>query len=271
MGNDIQVFNFQGDDLEVVRQGDDLFVSLRAVCSALGLDHAGQGVKLAKRGWAVVAMIATTGSDGMRYEMTGVHLDTLPLWLATISPSRVAEGVRPKLVAYQKQAASVLADHFLGRRGGLSPQGAEDMMRRIAAEVLAQQQGGALGMPTTNRGALRAVIEWARRSTHNFTLCKTRAGGGRDYISPDSGVVIGMWAAEGVAIVRSTLDPPVSAWGFDPAELYANWTRQGWASVDKQAKVFGVRRSGGRANAVVIRQSGWQAVEFSGCPVDGLS
>jgi hypothetical protein len=132
MSNSIQVFNFQGDVLEVVRQGDDLFVSLRAVCGALGVDVESQRKKLAGQPWAVTVMITATGPDGKRYEMTGVHLDTLPLWLATISASKVAEEVRPKLVAYQREAARVLADHFLGRRGVAAL--TADTIRQIARD-----------------------------------------------------------------------------------------------------------------------------------------
>lgn len=63
-----------------VRQGDDVFVSLRAVCSALGLDHAGQGVKLAKREWATVAIIATVGADGRDRERRSLACGRLRMW-----------------------------------------------------------------------------------------------------------------------------------------------------------------------------------------------
>jgi hypothetical protein len=43
-----------------------------------------------------------------------LHLDSFPMWLATIESSRVAEHVRPKLVKYQKECARVLRDHFFG-------------------------------------------------------------------------------------------------------------------------------------------------------------
>jgi phage antirepressor YoqD-like protein len=38
------------------------------------------------------------------------------MWLATIDAGRVGESVRPLLVAYQKEAAQVLRDHFFGAR-----------------------------------------------------------------------------------------------------------------------------------------------------------
>jgi hypothetical protein len=54
-------------------------------------------------------------ADGKLREAFCVHLDCLPMWLATIETSRVAEHVRPKLVCYQREATKVLADYFFGR------------------------------------------------------------------------------------------------------------------------------------------------------------
>lgn len=48
--------------------------------------------------------------------MFAIHLDSLPMWLATIEASRVAEHVRSKLITYQKECARVLRDHFFGRQ-----------------------------------------------------------------------------------------------------------------------------------------------------------
>lgn len=132
MTNQIQLFNFRGEALEVSKQGDDLFVSVRRVCEALGIDPRTQGRKLASTEWAnVVEMTVWVGEDGRfgddlrgHHDLAGqeralsmIHVDSLPMWLATISPDKVAEAARPKLVAFQKEAARVLADHFLGRRG----------------------------------------------------------------------------------------------------------------------------------------------------------
>lgn len=113
----IEKFNFHGDDLDVARDGDGVWVSVRRVCEALGVSVQSQSEKLAAKPWAVVRLILMTGPDGKNYETSCIHLDSLPMWLATIEPGRVGEGVREKLVRYQREAAAVLRDHFLGRRG----------------------------------------------------------------------------------------------------------------------------------------------------------
>lgn len=144
MANQIQLFNFRGEALEVVQQGADLFVSVRRVCEALGVSNQGQALKLASTEWAVVKEMLTTGLDGKSYTMTSIHLDSLPMWLATIKPGKVAEEVRPKLLAFQKEAARALADHFFGRRGvGSGDPLTRDLNRKVNA-IKAMQRAGAL-------------------------------------------------------------------------------------------------------------------------------
>jgi hypothetical protein len=111
----IQTFNFHGDMLDVVPDGARLWVSVRRVCEALGVDTGGQLAKLKPKPWACMEFISMqVDGDVQRREVAMIDLDGLPMWLATIEPSRVAEHVRGKLVRYQREAAAVLRDHFLG-------------------------------------------------------------------------------------------------------------------------------------------------------------
>lgn len=113
----IQTFNFYGDSLDVVPDGARLWVSVRRVCEALGVDTGGQLAKLKTKPWACVEFISMqVDGDAQRREIAVIDLDGLPMWLATIEPSRVGEHVREKLVRYQREAAAVLRDHFLGAR-----------------------------------------------------------------------------------------------------------------------------------------------------------
>lgn len=115
-GSAIQRFDFNGDIIDVTRSGDDIFVSVRRVCESLGIDNKGQQSKLNEKEWARVELISTRDSAGRSQDTYMLHLDSLPLWLATIDASRVAEEARPKLLRYQRECARVLSDHFLGRR-----------------------------------------------------------------------------------------------------------------------------------------------------------
>lgn len=98
---------FHGDEIECVQREDGVWISLRRACESVGVDFASQTTKLRAKPWATVAMITTVAEDGKNREFFCLHLDSVPMWLATIEPSRVAEGVREKLIAYQREAARV--------------------------------------------------------------------------------------------------------------------------------------------------------------------
>lgn len=114
--NQMQLFNFRGEPLEVVMRGSDLFVSVRRVCEALGIDPPMQIKRIKTKSWASHVMMTWGVEDGRRYPHFMLHVKSLPMWLATISEKKVSEAARPKLLAFQKEAADVLADHFLGQR-----------------------------------------------------------------------------------------------------------------------------------------------------------
>jgi hypothetical protein len=114
--SEITTIRFDGDNLQTVREGERVWVVLKRACEALGIDESGQRQKLAEKAWAVAELISATGNDAKTYEMFCVDLDTLPMWLATIDVGRVRPEAREKLIAYQRECARVLRDHFFGAR-----------------------------------------------------------------------------------------------------------------------------------------------------------
>ena len=112
---------FHGDHLEAVGAEDGPWVPVRRVCGALALDPDSQRQKLAEKEWATTVLKTVVAEDGKNRELFCIHLDALPMWLATIEASRVAPEARPKLIAYQREAARVLRDHFFGPRTGPAP------------------------------------------------------------------------------------------------------------------------------------------------------
>ncbi len=88
----IQKYDFHGDTLDVIPDGDRLHVGIRAVCEALGVDTSGQLQRLKRKPWAAMGVISTTASDGKTYDMSAIDLRSLPMWLATIEPSRKKAG-----------------------------------------------------------------------------------------------------------------------------------------------------------------------------------
>ena len=104
---------FHGDVLEAVQDDGGVWVSLRRMCESLGIAMPRQMRKLKEKPWANVAMKAMLDTAGRKFEVVCLHLDSVPMWLATIEASRVKKEIRPKLELYQREAARVLAEHFL--------------------------------------------------------------------------------------------------------------------------------------------------------------
>lgn len=133
MSTSIVQVPFHGDILDAIQDDRGVWVGIKRACENVGIDHSSQLTKLKDRPWAVVAMNTTTGPDGKSYAMAMLHLDCLPMWLATIEASRVHEEVRPKLIAYQRECTRVLRDHFFGKPVSLD-------VTTIAAVVAAAMQ-----------------------------------------------------------------------------------------------------------------------------------
>lgn len=110
--NKIVKVGFHGGEIEAIKQGEDVFVSVRRACEHIGLASNGQIEKLKEKEWSVHKFLLSTGPDGKMYENFMLHLDSVPMWLATIDTSRVKNESRPVLIAYQKEAAKLLRDHF---------------------------------------------------------------------------------------------------------------------------------------------------------------
>lgn len=114
MSRSIVEVPFFAESVQAVKDGEAVWVVVKRVCEALDIDHDSQRQKLASKAWAVTVLITATGPDGKNYESFCVSLDSLPMWLATIDANRVKPEARFKLVAYQKECARVLRDHFFG-------------------------------------------------------------------------------------------------------------------------------------------------------------
>lgn len=116
---EIERFTFDGDALEVIPEDHRVLVVVRRVCEALGIALPAQLRRLKRDPViCVIMMITQVPGDDQRREIACIDLRSVPLWLAKIHPSKVRPELRPKLVRYQREAAEVLADHFLGPRAG---------------------------------------------------------------------------------------------------------------------------------------------------------
>lgn len=166
----VQPFTFHDTTLDVARDNGDLWVSIRRVCEALGLSRPAQQRKLKEKTWARVTVIGATGAmnapvgaDGNPHEQLYIHLDALPMWLATIEPSRVSSEARPRLERFQLECARALRDHFFGSSGHAAASAAADLLdehleRRSGAEHVARLEHAVATARASTQEAARAAL-----------------------------------------------------------------------------------------------------------------
>jgi len=129
---------FHGGTIEATQDERGVWISVRRVCESIDIAPAVQLRKLVGKPWAVLTMMVTTGPDGKSYQTQCIHVDSLPMWLATIDAARVSEAARPMLTAYQTEAARVLRDHFLGGPIQSPPPAPEPLALAMSSERKAE-------------------------------------------------------------------------------------------------------------------------------------
>lgn len=105
---------FHGDVLKMIEHEGNPFVAVKPVCDYLGLNWSSQFRKIMdpQNGWKHCLM-AMVGADLKDREMVCLSLIDFPLWLASISPSKIKEDVRVAFLRYRNEAKEVLFRHFM--------------------------------------------------------------------------------------------------------------------------------------------------------------
>ena len=111
---------FYEDELTAVRGKDgQVYVPLRQLCTALGLDQRSQRRRILNHNvlsdgftGGVIMTPPGPGGGGGRQQALLLRVDLVPLWLSTIDISRVKDEIRPKLERFQREAAKALWEAF---------------------------------------------------------------------------------------------------------------------------------------------------------------
>ena len=96
----------------------DILIPIRPICDALGVSYERQYRKVCDDEFlsSVVALRATTGADGKKYEMVCLPLQYVFGWLFTINPANVSEEARPAVKRYRLECYDALYNHFARAR-----------------------------------------------------------------------------------------------------------------------------------------------------------
>jgi hypothetical protein len=107
--------DFHGDTLECVERDGKVWVSIKRVCEVIGIDHSRQIRKLRDDECCTVDEMSTVGQDGKIREMSMLELKFLAGWLFTISPGKVKQELRDKLILYKNECYEYLDQRFRNR------------------------------------------------------------------------------------------------------------------------------------------------------------
>lgn len=103
--------------LEVVTTPDgEHWAVFARLCKPFRVDTWGQWAKVQKLPWACSKKILVHDASGREQELLCLSLRSVAGWLFTMNVNKVAEPLRPKLIRYQQECATTLADRFLGPR-----------------------------------------------------------------------------------------------------------------------------------------------------------
>lgn len=128
------------DDLMAMQEADAHLAALKPMCDSLGVDFSRQLRKLKGRSWATVVQRSTVANDGRNRDMVFVDSKTIPMWLATIDENRVSEEAKPKLIAYQREAAAALDSYFNARLVAAPAVNQFDVLRAAIDQIEAAQR-----------------------------------------------------------------------------------------------------------------------------------
>lgn len=116
MATHVELVPFENHQITTVRQDTDVFVVMKPIVAALGLDWNGQYQRINRHPAIRQGMFVThIPSAGGEQEAVTLQLEQFHGWLVTLHPERVRDPLKRELiVSYQRRAFRVLFDHFHG-------------------------------------------------------------------------------------------------------------------------------------------------------------
>ena len=113
------IIKFHDAELTGVETNGEIFIALKPICEAIGIDWERQRERLNEHPiLGKVPAIQGVPSAGGMQETLCLPLDFIPGWLFTINPNQVSEAARPTLLLFQEHCFKALRDYFFGNVKG---------------------------------------------------------------------------------------------------------------------------------------------------------
>ena len=138
------ISRINGVDIVTVEQDGEIFVPIKPVCEAIGIDDRAQRDKIQSD-----EILASTGvlstsvaADGKKREMFCLPLKYVYGWLFTINPKNVAPESRETVARYRRECYDVLYEHFTGSmRSAIETNQAEiELLQQINSAITAERE-----------------------------------------------------------------------------------------------------------------------------------
>lgn len=115
MNNQI-ISKINGVEIVTVDRDGEIFVPIKPVCDAIGIDAKAQRAKLQEDEFfaSTGAIITSVAADEKERDMYCIRLRDVYGWLATINPGKVAPEAREAVTRYRRECYDVLYEHFTG-------------------------------------------------------------------------------------------------------------------------------------------------------------
>lgn len=185
-------------------------VILRPAVEALGLDWKNQHEKLKTRSWAsVVQQTMQVPGDTQRRAHTLAPVRTFLMLLATVNENRVADEVRPTLVAFQNETADAIEAYWT-QGGALNPRATEEQIDSLISRAKQQAEVLSILAPIVSR-------EWLETKGR---LVAARALGEEPEVDPLDVPLYVPDFLKGKGLKRQQIDSVQSWFGRRAAALY---------------------------------------------------
>lgn len=196
--------HFYGDELTAIRANDGhIYVSIRHLCDALGLDRASQVRRIKRqeiladgyKGGVILTPPSEGGIGGGHQQVGLLRVDVVPLFLTGISVNAVKEEIRSKLIRYQKEATKVLWQAF--QEGRLTMDVDFDaLLAQDSPEAQAYKMAQAVLQLARNQLLTRAQLQ---NHEQRLEAIESQLGDRGRYVTPDQASQISQ-AVKAVAI-----------------------------------------------------------------------
>lgn len=110
------ISKINGVDIVTVERDGEIFVPIKPICEAIGIDDRAQRDKIQSDEilGSTGVLSTSVAADGKEREMFCLPLKYVYGWLFTINPKNVAPEAREAVAVYRRECYDVLYEHFTG-------------------------------------------------------------------------------------------------------------------------------------------------------------